>query len=173
MHTQLRVKKPVFSQRLFIFLEHVMVQYIHTDIVAPSFSMIIFPASRLSILLVAWARNWETERRGGCKHRGNWIMPLVCGNELSFFSISFTIWFYLVINESSVWWQQAAGCLLQLRRLSNRTRFPLRTQADAANHIHTAYTHTQTQLIEIYIFPLQPVKSTYLVTHRNPGCNSK
>lgn len=39
-------------------------------------------------------------------------MPLVGGNELSFFSISFTICFYLVINESSVWWQQAAGCLL-------------------------------------------------------------
>lgn len=38
-------------------------------------------------------------------------MPLVGGNELSFFSISFTICFYLVINESSVWWQQAAGCL--------------------------------------------------------------
>lgn len=43
-------------------------------------------------------------------------MPLVGGNELSFFSISFTICFYLVINESSVWWQAAglwALCLLQ------------------------------------------------------------
>lgn len=39
-------------------------------------------------------------------------MPLVGGNELSFFSISSTICFYLVINESSIWWQQAAGCLL-------------------------------------------------------------
>lgn len=39
-------------------------------------------------------------------------MPLVGGNELSFFSISSTICFYLVINKSSVWWQQAAGCLL-------------------------------------------------------------
>lgn len=38
-------------------------------------------------------------------------MPLVGGNELSFFSISSTICFYLVINESSVWWQQAVGCL--------------------------------------------------------------
>lgn len=39
-------------------------------------------------------------------------MPLVSGNILSFFSISFAICFYLVINESSVWWQQAAGCPL-------------------------------------------------------------
>lgn len=54
----------------------------------------------------------KRQQEGGCKHRGNWIMPLVGGNELSFFSISFTICFYLVINESSVWWQQAAGCLL-------------------------------------------------------------
>lgn len=39
-------------------------------------------------------------------------MPLVDGNELSFFSISFTICFYLLINESSVWWQEeAGGCL--------------------------------------------------------------
>lgn len=39
-------------------------------------------------------------------------MPLVGGNELSFFSISSTICFYLVINKSSVWWQWAEGCAL-------------------------------------------------------------
>lgn len=73
-------------------------------------------------------------------------MPLVGGNELSFFSISFTICFYLVINESSVWWQQAAGCLLAAAlsshtRLSNLTMFPLHTHANATNHAHTTYAH--------------------------------
>lgn len=73
-------------------------------------------------------------------------MPLVGGNELSFFSISFTICFYLVINESSVWWQQAAGlsarCSAQQpHNLSNLAMFPLHTYADAASHAHTTYAH--------------------------------
>lgn len=66
-------------------------------------------------------------------------MPLVGGNELSFFSISFTISFYLVINESSVWWQRAAGCLLAaaLSSLSNLTMFPLHTHAKAISRAHS------------------------------------
>lgn len=75
----------------------------------------------------------KRQREGGCKHRGNWIMPLVGGNELSFFSISFTICFYLVINESSVWWQQAAGCLLAAAFGSN-------TQPVKPHHV--SFTHT-------------------------------
>lgn len=73
-------------------------------------------------------------------------MPLVGGNELSFFSISFTICFYLVINESSVWWQQAGGCLLAAA-LSSHTAcqtspmFPLHTHADATNHAKATYAH--------------------------------
>lgn len=84
----------------------------------------------------------KRQQEGGCTHRGNWIMPLVGGNELSFLSISFTICFYLVINESSVWWQQAAGCLLaavfppQPQSLSNLAMFPLHS----LTHTHT-YTH--------------------------------
>lgn len=75
-------------------------------------------------------------------------MPLVGGNELSFFSISFTICFYLVINESSVWWQQAAGCLLaaaqQPQSLSDLAMFPPRTRADAAGRARTRnHTHVE------------------------------
>lgn len=78
----------------------------------------------------------KRQQEGGCKHRGNWIMPLVGGNELSFFSISFTICFYLVINESSVWWQQAAGCLLA-------AAFSSRTTCQTS--LCFLYTHMQMQ----------------------------
>lgn len=77
----------------------------------------------------------KRQQEGGWKHRGNWIMPLVGGNELSFFSISFTICFYLVINESSVWWQQAVGCLLAVALSSH-----------AACQTSLCFLHTQMQM---------------------------
>lgn len=75
-------------------------------------------------------------------------MPLVGGNELSFFSISFTICFYLVINESSVWWQQAAGCLLAAA-LSSHTACQtslcfLHTHMQMQPTMHTPHMHTTT-----------------------------
>lgn len=62
-------------------------------------------------------------------------MPLVGRNELSFFSISFTICFYLVINESSVWWQQAAGCLPAAAHTAAATQ-PVRPR-------YVSFTHMQ------------------------------
>lgn len=79
-------------------------------------------------------------------------MPLVGGNELSFFSISFTICFYLVINESSVWWQQAAGCLLAAV-LGSRTACQallcflhthMQMQPTVHTHSHTQHMHATT-----------------------------
>ena len=75
-------------------------------------------------------------------------MPLVGGNELSFLSISFTICFYLVINESSVWWQQAAGCLLAAA-LSSHTACQtslcfLYTHMQMQPTMHTRHMHTTT-----------------------------
>lgn len=70
-------------------------------------------------------------------------MPLVGGNELSFFSISSAICFYLVINKSSsVWWQQAEGCVLccrdySTRGLSGLAVFPPHTHADATARAST------------------------------------
>lgn len=106
-------------------------------------------------------------------------MPLVGGNELSFFSISFTICFYLVINESSVWWQQAAGCLLavaqqQPHSLSNLTMFPLHSHADATNHAHPnigtqPHIHIQKNMF------IHTVSCTYFSGCRNlnTGCNTR
>lgn len=75
-------------------------------------------------------------------------MPLVGGNELSFFSISFTICFYLVINESSVWWQQAAGCVLAAA-LSSHTACQtslcfLYTHMQMQPTMHTQHMHITT-----------------------------
>lgn len=91
-------------------------------------------------------------------------MPLVGGNELSLLSISFTICFYLVINKSSVWWLQAAGCLLAAA--------------------HTSHTNCQTSLCFLYTH-MQPtmhthhvLTTTYLCRNMflsvlNPECSSK
>lgn len=82
-------------------------------------------------------------------------MPLVGGNELSFFSISFTICFYLVINECSVWWQQAAGCLLQ-RSAATQPVIPHYvsfTHVLVQPTMHTQHMHTTTYSYTcMYIF---------------------
>lgn len=94
-------------------------------------------------------------------------MPLVGGNELSFLSISFTICFYLVINESSVWWQQAAGCLLTaaLSSLSDLAMFPFHTRADAAEHARTSHAHNHTFI--------QRHEHVCHCAALNPGCSGE
>ena len=113
----------------------------------------------------------KRQRERGCKHRGNWIMPLVGGNELSFFSISFTICFYLVINESSVWWQQAGGCLLAAA-LSSHTAcqtspiFPLHTHMQTQPTMQKQHMHTTTcSYSRMYTFPGCSSESETCLSH--------
>lgn len=108
----------------------------------------------------------KRQQERGCKHRGNWIMPVVGGNELSSFSISSTICFYLVINGSSVWWQQAAGlsarCSVrqprtQTVRLSARAMFPLHTHADEIRHANATHAHAAARwILKLWHAPHMP-----------------
>lgn len=112
----------------------------------------------------------KRQQERGCKHRGNWIMPLVGENELSFFSISFTICFYLVINESSVWWQQAAGCVLAAAATQ-----PVRPHYVSFTHIHTCRcnqpcTHNICTRPHTRTVACSHFSASYTL---NPGCSSK
>lgn len=73
-------------------------------------------------------------------------MPLVGGNELSLFSISFTICFYLVINESSVWYSSRPQAVYLLQRSAAKQPVKphfcfLYTHADATSHATHTHTH--------------------------------
>lgn len=85
-------------------------------------------------------------------------MPLVGGNELSFFPISSAICFYLVINKSSsVWWQQAEGCVLccrdySTRGLSGLAVLPLHTRADARDRASTTCAQPHIRTVFYFFF---------------------
>lgn len=104
-------------------------------------------------------------------------MPLVGGNELSFFSISSAICFYLVINKSSsVWWQQAEGCVLcrrdyWTRGLSGLAVFPPHTHADAtarASTCATAHPYSVLFFNNIHVIGhITAIKLTMLLSNKN------